>query len=156
MYRVLVTGSREFTNRTLVHQTLSAIAANYRPLVVIHGGAMGADKFAQMWAETKDYVKIEEVPAEWGRQCDEKCTHQPTLKHVDGKEVSWCPQAGFIRNQEMVDRGADVCLAFFKSHSDADGITVDAYDGKKLNRGTIDCATRAEAAGINTYRYWGN
>jgi hypothetical protein len=45
--------------------------------------------------------------------------------------------AGPIRNQEMVDSGADLCLAFMSENS----------------RGARDCASRAEAAGIRTIRY---
>ena len=46
--------------------------------------------------------------------------------------------AGPIRNQAMVDSGADVCLAFF--------------NGTPRNRsGTADCRRRAIAAGVPTY-----
>lgn len=43
-------------------------------------------------------------------------------------------RAGFIRNQHMVDLGADLCLAFTRDNS----------------RGTAHCALAAEAAGIPT------
>lgn len=47
--------------------------------------------------------------------------------------------AGPCRNQLMVNLGADVCLAFFQPGA--------------ANRGTSDCAARAEKAGIPVKRY---
>lgn len=43
--------------------------------------------------------------------------------------------AGFLRNQEMVDAGAYVCLAF-------------VIAGKSKSKGTRDCIRRAKKAGI--------
>ena len=59
--------------------------------------------------------------------------HEPHPADWPGKHRA----AGPIRNNEMVDSGADLCLAFIVP----------------LSRGAKDCAQRAEAAGIRTIRY---
>jgi len=79
--------------------------------VIIHGGCpTGADAHAAQWAFDFD-VREEVYPANW---------------EMYGKA------AGLFRNQQMVDAGADVCLAFPLGES----------------RGTRDCVRRAVEAGI--------
>lgn len=53
---------------------------------------------------------------------------------------SWGNGAGMHRNQEMVDLGADVCLAFIRGKSS----------------GTRDCADKAAKAGIPVIRHVDN
>jgi len=60
--------------------------------------------------------------------------------HLEAHPADWAlwdRSAGVRRNQEMVDSGADVWLAFVKGNS----------------RGASDCASRAERAGIPVKRY---
>ena len=59
-------------------------------LVIVHGGYRGADKLAGEWAHANG-VDVEVHRADWN-------TH--------GR------RAGYLRNAEMVRRGADVCHAF--------------------------------------------
>lgn len=103
---VLVTGSREWTD----HQTIEhALAEELPPIgmgaallnpsgppgnvIVRHGGAAGADSIAasivRAWGYRDDPDPV--TPEEWRRF---------------GK------RAGHLRNWRMVERGADVCLAF--------------------------------------------
>ncbi|MCK9598287.1 MAG: DUF2493 domain-containing protein [Sphaerochaeta sp.] len=113
--RILVTGSRNLggdgayvrMRRAFRDELLNAKATS---AVIIHGGANGADSIAGWIAEEMGWP-VEVHLADWE-------------KH--GKA------AGPIRNQEMVDAGADVCLAFPVGES----------------RGTRDCMRRAEKAGI--------
>lgn len=116
--RVLVTGSRIWMNETAVQDAILT-QINKSPdyhIVVIHGACpTGADAIADEFSvQLRDNpycrVDIERHPADWSQ----------------GKK------AGPLRNQEMVDLGADVCLAFPLPGS----------------RGTYDCMRRAEAAGI--------
>lgn len=96
-------------------------------VVVVHGAAPGADIIAGNVA-TQLGFDVESYPAKWERPCDQSCYHPPRMKN--GKP--YCPVAGHIRNQYMVDLGADVCLAFPMLGS----------------RGTWDCVRRAKKAGI--------
>lgn len=77
--RVLITGSREITDPLVVDRCMDRV--DYRPSVIIHGGARGADLVAAHWAKMRG-VKCIEVPADWDKY---------------GKS------AGFIRNQRMLD-----------------------------------------------------
>jgi hypothetical protein len=128
-YRVLVTGSRDWQAIGVVRGALDEILAslpNDQPLVVVHGDCVtGADIMAKVWALTTftpactdDYERVTEEahPAAW---------------HVHGNK------AGPIRNKAMVDKGADVALAFIKGGS----------------RGASHTAALAEQAGIPVRRW---
>lgn len=114
--RILVTGNRHFTNTDTVRSALLQALAQYGNLdaphlsTLVHGGAPGADTTAQSVARELG-MTIEVHPAQWSAL---------------GKK------AGPIRNQEMVNAGADVCLAFPVGDS----------------RGTRGCMAMAERAGI--------
>lgn len=146
--RVLVTGSRDLTNWKAVYDELSRFAPARKLTVVVGDCPTGADKYARDWVRARGYprnidVGLEEHFANWERKCDEKCYHPPKFKPVTSDEITvlvpYCPVAGHIRNQEMVDSGADICLAFYKI-------------GAK-NRGTRDCAARAKKAGIKVVKF---
>lgn len=94
-YRVLVTGSRDWEHPLRIDIELDRIWHAYPYLVVVHGGARGADQMAEQWARAHA-VPTEVHQAYWG---------------IDGK------MAGRLRNQRMVDLGAGVCLAFIRDHS---------------------------------------
>lgn len=119
-FRVIVTGSRHWSERTIIEGSLSIVAA-FVPgfLVVVHGWCpTGADKMADDWALAEHSLdKAVRLPerfkANWG---------------IEGN------QAGGIRNQRMVNAGADLCLGFPLPGS----------------VGTFDCMRRAQQAGITT------
>lgn len=122
-YRVLVTGSRGWDDIATIGAALeqALIDAGSRPVLVVHGACpSGADRHADhyaRWLRGKGCgVDVEQHPANWS---------------INGK------RAGFIRNQLMVNLGADVCLAFIKDGS----------------RGASHTAALAEAAGIPTRRH---
>jgi len=111
--RVLITGSRIWNDPQMMGEALSGV---YEPgAVLIEGGAAGADTMAAtIWKHLGGV--IETHSADW---------------------VGLGRGAGFIRNQEMVDSGADICLAFIRAESS----------------GATHCAHAAELAGIPTVRY---
>lgn len=91
--RILVTGSREWTDFAVIVEALREWKAP--GAVLVEGGARGADRLAAMiwraWGLT-----VEEHPADWDRH---------------GR------RAGYRRNQQMIAAGADVCLAFILDDS---------------------------------------
>jgi hypothetical protein len=127
--RVLVTGSRTWTDRDTVWAALDGVAQS-RPasMTVVHGACpRGADLYAAQWVthhlELGHPVVEEAHPADWDR---------------DGRA------AGPRRNQRMVAGGADLCLTFI-------GPCLAADCFRPLQHGThraVHCATAARDAGI--------
>ena len=108
--RVLVCGDRNWTNRQRIGVRLSSLLPNED--VIIHGGCRGADKLAGQAAKALGFP-VEVYPAEWTRH---------------GRA------AGPIRNQQMLDTGIDLLLAF---HPDL-----------VTSKGTRDMVMRADKAGV--------
>lgn len=117
--RVLLTGSRTWGDATAITWALDAIYWSncIEPMVLVHGACpTGADAIADRWAVRASRVTVERHPADWERH---------------GK------RAGYIRNAEMVQLGADLCLAFIAGGS----------------KGATHCAGLAEKAGIEVRRW---
>lgn len=111
MTRILVTGSRNWTLIGVIVAALEPLHRNFPYAVLVSGACpTGADRIAEdVWESLGGTV--ERHPANWEKY---------------GKA------AGPIRNEEMVDLGADVCLAFPLPGS----------------RGTVHCMQAAREAGI--------
>ena len=129
--RVLVTGSRHLTDAALVEDALAFAKATFspRPIVIVHGGAEGADELAHVLAPTFGMTR-ERWSADWKAPCRDNC--KPGHRRFWRNGTDYCPAVGNYRNQTMVDAGAELALAF------PVGDLV----------GTRDCMRRAEAAGI--------
>lgn len=116
MTRVLVTGSRDWVDFNLIRSELEALLEPNNFLTVVHGACpTGADACADLWAGQNAWIN-ERHPANW---------------QVHGK------RAGFVRNHQMVELGADVCLAFIRNGS----------------KGATHTADLAEKAGIPVRRF---
>lgn len=124
-YRILITGSRTWSDEGTIWDALNdAIDEQAKngehEFVIVHGHCpRGADAIADFYCEDQagwrdnagQQLAVERHPADWKR---------------NGRH------AGPLRNQRMVDAGADLCLAFIRGNS----------------RGATDCARRARTAGI--------
>jgi hypothetical protein len=109
--RVLVTGGRDYDRTATVFRELDFLLRSHGEVTVIEGGARGADRIARQWCAncSGGHVECEDFNADWKRF---------------GKA------AGAIRNQEMLDSGVDLVLAF------------------PGGRGTADMVKRAKSAGV--------
>lgn len=108
--RVLVTGSRDWTDREAILETLKfEFQINFRDrgMILVHGDCpTGADFMANEVWENQG-LTVEKHPADWNQY---------------GK------RAGFIRNQEMVDSKPSICYAFIKNNSKGATHTVKACE----------------------------
>lgn len=107
--RVIVCGSRDWQDRVAIRSRLMAFAP--MRVTIVHGNSRGADKIADHEARSLQ-LAVEPHSANW---------------------AEYGLSAGPIRNREMVDLGADLCIAF-------------RLPGK--SSGTDDMITKAKAAGI--------
>jgi YspA, cpYpsA-related SLOG family len=109
--RVIVCGGRDYNDKKHVAETLyELLEVRARDdTIIVHGASRGADLLAAKCAETWG-LGVEPHPALWD-------------KHGS-------PAAAHIRNQAMVDAGAQLCIAF------------------PGGQGTADCVRRARKAGI--------
>jgi hypothetical protein len=106
--RILVCGGRDYNDKEVIRETLVALKQMYPDAMLIHGGAPGADAMAG-WIGGTIGFDIEVHVAQWAKY---------------GKA------AGPLRNQEMLDSGIDLVVAF------------------PGGRGTADMVERARLAGV--------
>lgn len=89
--RVLVCGGRRYSNSAALNRELDRLHLLHIITLVIHGAALGADKLAQSWAESRG-VSFARFPANWKR---------------------YGIYAGPLRNKKMLEEGApDLVIAF--------------------------------------------
>jgi len=133
-YRVLVTGSRTWKGHELIHADLDTILAAHPDMVLIHGACrQGADGIANRWAAIRGLPdnRIERHPTQWRRYGN---------------------SAGYRRNTEMVQAGADLCLTYI-ALCRKPGCDKPMPHG---SHGAEHCARQAHLAGIpvHPHRPW--
>jgi len=121
--RVLITGSRQWVDGQAIFLDLDAEydkagGPDGEGLTVVHGGAAGADYLAASWVRYRREAGFRNIHAE---------VHLANWNLYGRK-------AGILRNIDMVECGADRCLAYI-------------YDN---SRGATHCAGAAHRAGIDT------
>ena len=98
MFRVIIAGTRDFTDYDLLKNycdyMLSKKAESGEEIVIISGGASGADALGEQYAKERGY-KILRYPAQWKK---------------------YGRQAGPMRNREMADN-ADALIAYWDGES---------------------------------------
>ena len=99
--RILITGSRDWDDRKTLERALFE-HGRFGDVLVSGACPTGADSLAERYWQ--GIGVIERHPADWK-------TH--------GK------RAGYLRNAEMVNLGADICLAFIKNNSRGASMTAD-------------------------------
>jgi hypothetical protein len=112
--RIIVTGGRAFTDAALVGKVLDAF---FMPEIAVGDYPGGVDELVAEWAKRMSIV--------------------PTVHRAYSGPDSWevhGKAAGGMRNQRMVDAGADLCIAF------------------PGGKGTDNCAKKARKAGIPVLR----
>ena len=120
-YRILVTGSRNLRSYSIVDTEITKLVAHARrigatDIVIVHGDCdTGADRLTRMFCE-QNGLQQEPHPAAW--------------RWPDG---TFDRSAGPKRNTEMVELGANVCVAFWTGSSTG---------------GTLDAFRKASKAGI--------
>jgi hypothetical protein len=92
--RVIVTGSRRWSDDTAIYDALQAVHVEHGPCQLIHGDcSTGADFYARHWYQLVGRLlgwTEQRYPANWAGG----------------------PQAGPERNRRMIEAGADLVLAF--------------------------------------------
>lgn len=129
-YRILVTGSRNWPDPRKVFTELARYTGARDRVTVVHGGNRhGADRYAVACAIGLGFLR-------------------------EGHKANWAAHkkaAGMIRNKQMVDLGAHVCLAFIAP------CIQPKCEGEEVHgsHGATGCADLAQKAGIEVRRFFG-
>ena len=95
MFRVIITGGRDFNNYPGLVKVMDKLLSNINDeIIVVCGKARGADSLGEKYAKERGYT-IRYFPADWD---------------MNGRS------AGYIRNEEMA-QNADALVAFWNGKS---------------------------------------
>lgn len=94
MFKVIIAGSRGFSNYELMAKKLDNILSRKTTVEIVSGGARGADYYGEMYAKAKGHA-LKRFPAEWNK---------------------YGRSAGYRRNEQMAQY-ADALVAFWDGQS---------------------------------------
>ena len=120
MFRLMVTGSRTWSDSEAIVAELQFIAKKYKNVVLVSGHAIGADRLA------------EEVAVGFGWVVE---IHEPDWSLGDS--------AGYKRNSTMLDTGIDAVLAFHKDKSKGTADAIRKAKDRKVHTRIIEETTPA-------------
>ena len=110
MFRLLVTGSRDWSDVEVITAELQFVAKKYNNVVLVSGHAIGADRIAEEIAVGLGWV-VE--------------IHEPDWK-LHGQS------AGFKRNTTMLETDVQAVLAFHKDNSKGTADTIRKAKERKI------------------------
>ena len=132
--RIIIAGSRSFKDYKLLNQTMNKLTEKLEKVVILVGGAEGADALGERWASDKlrpdphKYASPKKVRANMKK-------YNQKIGHYEVYRADWTKNgkaAGPIRNSKMV-KSAKALVAF--------------WDGK--SPGTKDVIQKAKKAGLS-------
>lgn len=94
MKKVIVAGSREFTDYALLERELDIITSSGYEIEIVSGTAKGADKLGEKYALDNE-IALKRMPADWD---------------------TYGKRAGYLRNEQMANY-ADACIVFWDGRS---------------------------------------
>jgi len=112
VFSIIIAGSRDFNDYEKLKEVCDYMLSKKKEthnIIIISGGARGADKLGEQYAKERGYV-LQQYPANWDK---------------DGK------MAGFIRNVEMATV-ADACICFWDGKSKGTKHMIETARKKKL------------------------
>jgi hypothetical protein len=93
--KIIIAGSRDFTDREFLFKTMNSITLKLDKVIVVLGGARGADKLGEEWADASGFTR--------------------EIYYPDYEKYG-STRAPLMRNEEMA-QNADVLVAFHKNNS---------------------------------------
>lgn len=109
--KIIVAGTRYFSNYNLLHEKLDHLLQNVtEEIFIVSGKASGADQLGELYAKAKGYT-ILEYPAKW-----RDLTLKPCVVKYRRDGTPYNALAGHNRNEEMA-KIADACVCFWDGRS---------------------------------------
>lgn len=131
VHRVIVAGSRNYTDQIRVFEMLDELFRTEPEVEVVCGEAAGPDTLGRRWAESRER-SVASFPAKW----DDLEVEGASIKYTkQGKAYN--ARAGYVRNAQMADYAAEV----------EKGTLVAFWDGK--SRGTKSMIDLAKRKGLD-------